>query len=32
MKTPITTVAHYITLQLGNELFAIDVAQVANER
>ena len=28
MKTPITTVAHYLTLQLGNELFAIDVAQV----
>lgn len=28
MKSPITTVAHYITLQLGNELFAMDVAQV----
>ena len=28
MSTPITSVAHYITLQLGNELFAIDVVQV----
>lgn len=28
MKSPITTTAHYITLQLGNELFAIDVVQV----
>jgi purine-binding chemotaxis protein CheW len=28
MTTPITSVAHYITLQLGNELFAIDVVQV----
>lgn len=28
MSTPITTAAHYITLQLGNENFAIDVVQV----
>ena len=28
MSTPITTAAHYITLQLGNESFAIDVVQV----
>lgn len=28
MSTPITTAAQYITFQLGNELFAIDVAQV----
>jgi purine-binding chemotaxis protein CheW len=28
MSTPVTTTAHYLTLQLGNELFAIDVAQV----
>ncbi|PTY06145.1 chemotaxis protein CheW [Opitutaceae bacterium EW11] len=28
MSTPITSSAQYITFQLGNELFAIDVAQV----
>lgn len=28
MSTPITTAAHYITLQLGNESFAIDVVHV----
>lgn len=28
MTNPITSTAHYITLQLGNELFAVDVAQV----
>lgn len=28
MSTAITHTAHYITLQLGNELFAIDVVQV----